>query len=76
VAIPSALSVVSLEDGEKLAKSLAPPLTTVHRPDRLMAEQAVTLLVGQLGADPTAEVKQLFFSCPVRPRGSVAAAAD
>jgi LacI family transcriptional regulator len=74
VAIPTALSVVSLEDGEKLAKSVAPALTTVHRPDRLMTEQAVALLVEQLAAGAPGDVKQLLFSCPVRHRASVAAA--
>jgi LacI family transcriptional regulator len=76
VAIPGGLSLVSLEDGEKLASSLAPALTTVHRPDRVMTEQAVTLLVEQLASDSPSEVKQLLFSCPLRERASVAAPAD
>jgi LacI family transcriptional regulator len=72
VPIPEALSVVSLEDGEELACSLVPPLTTVHRPDAAMAEQAVALLVEQLSAEEPAAARQLLFSCPLQERSSVA----
>lgn len=72
VPIPAALSVVSLEDGEELARSLVPPLTTVHRPDTAMAEEAVALLVALLTAEEPPEVRQLRFSCPVKARSSVA----
>ncbi|MFL6027288.1 MAG: LacI family DNA-binding transcriptional regulator [Friedmanniella sp.] len=74
--VPGALSVVSLEDGEKLASSVVPALTTVHRRDRVMTEQAVSLLVDQLREDSAGGVKRLLFSCPLRDRGSVAAAAS
>jgi LacI family transcriptional regulator len=72
VPIPAGLSVVSLEDGEELARSLVPPLTTVHRPDTAMAEQAVTLLVEQLSAEEPPEARHLLFSCAVHARSSVA----
>jgi DNA-binding LacI/PurR family transcriptional regulator len=49
-----------------------PPLTTIHRPDAAMAEQAVALLVEQLGAPEPLPPRQLLFSCPVQPRSSVA----
>lgn len=71
--IPAALSVVAMEDGEELAKSLVPALTTVHRPDAAMAEQAVALLVERLTAAAPPEVRRLLFRCPVRHRSSVAA---
>ncbi|SDT36862.1 transcriptional regulator, LacI family [Friedmanniella luteola] len=70
--VPAELSLVSLEDGERLTSRLDPPMTTVHRPDGAMAEQAVSLLLEQLGTG-TEEVRQLLFGCPVRERGSVAA---
>lgn len=70
--IPAELSVVSLEDGEELARSLVPPLTTVHRPDAAMGAQAVALLVEQLSAEEPSEIRQLLFSCPVHARSSVA----
>lgn len=69
--VPEELSLVSLEDGERLTSTLDPPLTTVHRPDGAMAEQAVDLLLGRL-AGSSAEVRQLLFGCPLRERGSVA----
>ena len=70
--VPDGLSLVSLEDGERLASKLHPRVTTVHRPDGAMAEEAVGLLVERL-AGGTAEVRQLLFSCPLRERASVAA---
>lgn len=70
--VPEALSVVSLEDGEQIARSLVPPLTTVHRPDALMGAEAVNLLVEQLTAEEPPEARQLLFSCPVHARSSVA----
>ena len=72
VRIPADLSLVSLEDGERLASTLVPPLTTVHRPDGPMGEQAVNLLLGQLGGDGP-EVRELLFASPLRERASVAA---
>jgi len=70
--IPEDLSVVSLDDGECLAGQLAPPLTMVERPDRLIAEQAVAMLLDWLdGAEQP--VRQLTFVCPTALRGSVAA---
>ncbi|WP_375424755.1 LacI family DNA-binding transcriptional regulator [uncultured Friedmanniella sp.] len=76
LSIPGALSVVSLEDGEELAGSLVPTLTTVHRPDAAMAEQAVDLLVERLAAEEPPEVRQLLFSCQLRTRSSVAVPAS
>ncbi len=43
VRIPADLSLVSLDDGEHLAAQLVPRLATIERPDRAMAEQAVTM---------------------------------
>ena len=65
--VPDGLSLVSLEDGEQLTSKL----TTVHRPDAAMAEQAVGLLVEQL-AGGAPEVRQLLFGCPLQERASVA----
>lgn len=70
VSIPAALSLVSLEDGERLASALVPALTTVHRPDQAMADQAVRVLVGELDGDPHPEVRQLSFVCPPQLRES------
>jgi LacI family transcriptional regulator len=70
--VPAALSLVGLEDGERLAATLVPPLTTVHRPDAAMAEEAVTLLVQGLDGSRRPEVKHLRFSCQVHARDSVA----
>ena len=72
VSIPADLSLVSLEDGEGLTSTLVPPLTTVHRPDEPMGEQAVNLLLGRLGGDAP-EVRELLFASPLRERASVAA---
>jgi LacI family transcriptional regulator len=72
VRIPADLSLVSLEDGERLTSTLVPPLTTVHRPDGPMGEQAVNLLLDQLAGDGP-EVRELLFASPLRERGSVAA---
>ncbi|GAA1827420.1 LacI family DNA-binding transcriptional regulator [Microlunatus capsulatus] len=68
--VPQDLSLVSLEDGERLTSRLDPPMTTVHRPDGAMAEQAVGLLLERLGgASP--EIRRMVFSCPLRERASV-----
>ena len=68
--VPDRLSLVSLEDGERLTSKLGTPMTTVHRPDGAMAEQAVSLLLDQL-AGGTPEVRRLLFGCPLRERASV-----
>lgn len=70
--VPGGLSLVSLEDGERLTSKLDPPMTTVHRPDGAMAEQAVSLLLEQLGPG-TREVRRMVFGCPLRERATVAA---
>lgn len=67
--IPADLSVVSLEDGEHLAADLVPPLTTVLRPDRAMAEQAVTMLLRKVSGDEP-EIRQLAFVCAPDARAS------
>jgi LacI family transcriptional regulator len=71
--IPKQLSLVSLEDGEQLACQCAPQLTTIERPDRPMAGQAVSMLVERLANDAEDSVKQLLFVCPPVHRDSVAA---
>ena len=68
--IPEDLSVISLEDGERLASDLRPAVATIERPDAAMAEEAVALLLQELtGEDP--DVRQLTFVCPSHLRGSV-----
>jgi LacI family transcriptional regulator len=70
--IPGDLSLVSLDDGEQLASQLNPPITTIERPDRAMAEQAVTMLLDRLTREAEFSVKQLAFVCPPAHRDSVA----
>jgi len=70
--IPADLSVVSLDDGERLAGQLAPPLTTIERPDRLIGQQAVAMMLDWLSGDEELPVRQLSFVCPAVLRGSVA----
>jgi LacI family transcriptional regulator len=71
--IPEELSLVSLEDGEQLAHQLAPPVTTIERPDRLMAEQAFSMIIESLDSDAETSVKQVAFVCPPVFRDSVTA---
>jgi LacI family transcriptional regulator len=78
IAIPTDLSLVSLEDGEQLASQLVPQLTTIKRPDRAMAEEAVTLTLQRFDQhrfdqDRDESTQQLTFSCPAAPRHSVVA---
>jgi LacI family transcriptional regulator len=70
VSVPEQLSLVSLDDGEALAVRLWPPLAVVQRPDGEMADAALDLLVGMLGADAPAP-RQLTFACRVRSGESV-----
>lgn len=71
VAIPEAMSMISLEDGERLARNLVPPLATMQRPDRAMAEQAVAVLMRDLNSeDRDGEVRHLSFTCPPDLRAS------
>jgi LacI family transcriptional regulator len=69
--IPGDLSLVSLDDGEQLASQLNPAITTIERPDRAMAEQAVTMLLDRLTREAEFSVKQLAFVCPPAHRDSV-----
>ena len=69
--IPRDLSLVSLDDGEQLASQLNPAITTIERPDRAMAEQAVTMLLDRLTREAEFSVKQLAFVCPPAHRDSV-----
>jgi LacI family transcriptional regulator, galactose operon repressor len=70
--IPDDLSLVSLDDGERLAGQLVPPLTMVERPDAVIAQQAVAMLLDWLrGVEQP--VRQLSFVCPTALRESVAA---
>ncbi len=71
IRIPADLSLVSLDDGEQLASQLVPRLTTIERPDRAMAEQAVALTLQRFDEHEQA-VQQLTFSCSVAPGDSVA----
>jgi LacI family transcriptional regulator, galactose operon repressor len=71
-AIPADLSLVSLEDGAQLASQLVPRLTTIERPDRAMAEQAVTMTLQRFEEDGAASIQQLTFSCSPAMRDSVA----
>jgi len=70
--IPTDLSIVSLDDGELLASRLVPPLTTIERPDRAMAEQAVTVLLQRLDDDGGGSNPQFWFSCQAASGDSVA----
>ena len=72
LAIPTDLSIVSLDDGELLASRLVPPLTTIERPDRAMAEQAVTMTLQSLDKNTGGSNPQFSFSCPAASRDSVA----
>jgi LacI family transcriptional regulator len=72
LAIPADLSIVSLDDGELLASRLAPPLTTIERPDRAMAEEAVTVTLQRLDEENGAPIPQVAFSCRAANRDSVA----
>lgn len=70
--VPADLSLVSLEDGERLAGELRPALVTVQRPDQLMAEQAMALLLKQLTEEGEAPPQQLTATCSPRPGDSLA----
>ena len=70
--IPADLSLVGLDDGELLASSLVPPLTTIDRPDRAMAEQAVTMTLRRFDEDSEGQISQYSFSCRAAIRDSVA----
>ena len=72
--IPEDLSLISLEDGEHLARDLRPAVATIERPDAAMAEEAVALLLRELATDKHTDVRQLSFVCPAHLRGSVATA--
>ncbi|HEY6681349.1 MAG TPA: LacI family DNA-binding transcriptional regulator [Propionibacteriaceae bacterium] len=72
IRIPADLSVVSLDDGEQLASQLVPRLTTIERPDRAMAEQAMAMTLQRFDEDNEESIKQLTFSCSPAPRDSVA----
>jgi LacI family transcriptional regulator len=71
IRIPADLSVVSLDDGEQLASQLVPRLTTIERPDRAMAEQAVNMTLQRFDKEEE-PVQQLTFSCSPAPGESVA----
>ncbi|HMI35466.1 MAG TPA: substrate-binding domain-containing protein [Propionibacteriaceae bacterium] len=55
-AVPADLSIVSFDDGELLAWRLLPPLTTIQRPDRAMAEEAVTVTLQRLDEEGGAPI--------------------
>jgi LacI family transcriptional regulator len=70
--IPADLSLVGLDDGELLASSLVPPLTTIDRTDRAMAEQAVSMTLQRFDEDSERQISKYSFSCRAAIRGSVA----
>ena len=72
VRIPADLSLVSLDDGEHLAAQLVPRLATIERPDRAMAEQAVTMTLERFEDETERSIQQLTFSCSPILRDSVA----
>src|SRR6478672_10142191 len=72
LAVPGDLSMISLDDGAGLSRRLVPALTTIERPDQVMAEKAVTMLIGQVGSDEPATTQQLSFRCAAVPGASVA----
>jgi LacI family transcriptional regulator len=72
VAIPADLSLVSMDDGEQLASQLVPQLTTIKRPDRAMAEQAVTVTLQAVDEENGGEIRQLTLDCSPAIRDSVA----
>lgn len=71
LSVPADLSLVSLDDGEKLAARLVPSVDLVERPDAVIATHALELLVEQLRHGRSA-VRRLTFVCPVRRGSSVA----
>jgi LacI family transcriptional regulator len=74
VRIPADLSLISLDDGEQLASRLVPALTTIERPDRAMAEQAVKMTLQRFDEESEESIVQLTFSCLPALRDSVARA--
>jgi LacI family transcriptional regulator, galactose operon repressor len=72
LAIPADMSIVSLDDGELLASRLVPQMTTIERPDRAMAEEAVTVTLQRLDEEGGAPIRQLSFSCLATNQDSVA----
>jgi LacI family transcriptional regulator len=71
IRIPADLSLVSLDDGEQLASQLVPALTTIERPDRAMAEQAVRMTLQRFDEESEESISQLTFSCLPALRDSV-----
>ena len=70
--VPNDLSVVSLDDGEGLTTDLVPAIATIQRPDRAMAEEAVSLMGAEIRAAGEHPPRHLSFVCPVFLGGSVA----
>jgi LacI family transcriptional regulator len=71
VAVPTELSLVSLEDGEQLASQAVPRLTTIERPDRAMAEKAVAMTLQRFDEDSDSSIQQFTFNCSAVVRNSV-----
>jgi DNA-binding LacI/PurR family transcriptional regulator len=57
-----------------LASRLVPALTTIERPDRAMAEQAVKMTLQRFDEESEESIVQLTFSCLPALRDSVARA--
>ncbi len=70
--VPTDLSLISLDDGERLTSDLVPELATVQRPDRAMAEQSVALRLHEINTSGDQDVRQLSFACPASLGASVA----
>ena len=66
------MSLISLDDGERLTSDLVPELATVQRPDRGVAEQVVALLLHEINTSGDQDVRQLSFACPASLGASVA----
>ena len=70
--VPTDLSLISLDDGERLTSVLKPELATIQQPARAMAEQAVALLLHEINTSGDQDVRQLSFACPASLGASVA----
>ncbi|MFF4352612.1 LacI family DNA-binding transcriptional regulator [Streptomyces sp. NPDC001530] len=71
MAVPGDLSVVGYDDQEHMAAFLAPPLTTVALPHRVMGEAAARLLLDAIETGRTPPATTRRIACPVISRASV-----
>jgi DNA-binding LacI/PurR family transcriptional regulator len=54
-----------------LASQAVPRLTTIERPDRAMAEKAVSMTLERFDEGNDSSIQQLTFGCSAAPRNSV-----